>query len=78
MLKRIRSFFYLVIACTLLFYGVPRFQTDHVQSISQGFVLLWSLFALLIIGSHLYEWLSSIENSQVEKRQLRKVTKNSR
>jgi hypothetical protein len=77
-LKRIRSFFYLVIACTLLFYGLPRFHTDHVQSISQGFVLLWSLFALLIIGSHLYEWLSSIENSQVEKKQLRKGARISR
>ncbi|WP_039944207.1 hypothetical protein [Thermicanus aegyptius] len=56
-MKRMRSFFYMVISFTLLLYGVPRFHLNGIQSIEEGFAILWTFFALLVIGAHLFRWL---------------------
>jgi hypothetical protein len=55
MMKRFRSYFYLMIACTLLLYGMPRFHLHGFTSLAEGFALIWTCFALLVIGAHLYD-----------------------
>lgn len=56
-MKKFRSFFYLLIASSLTLYGLPRFQHDGLDTLSGGFAIIWTFFALLVIGSHLYDLL---------------------
>jgi len=56
-MKKFRSFFYLLIASSLLLYGLPRFQHNGLDTLSGGFAIIWTFFAFLVIGSHLYDLL---------------------
>lgn len=56
-MKKLRSFFYLLIASSLTLYGLPRFQHDGFDTLSGGFAIIWTFFAFLVIGSHLYDLL---------------------
>lgn len=60
-MRSLRSLFYLVISVTLLIYAMPRFHLNGIHTIEEGFALLWSFFALLVIGAHLYHWLDEDE-----------------
>lgn len=54
-MRKIRSVFYMFFAITLLFYGLPRFKLDGIKSMPDGFAILWTLLAVIIIGAHLFE-----------------------
>lgn len=58
-MRKIRSFFYLLFALTLLFYGLPRFKLTGIETMSEGFAIIWTLFAVVIIGAHLYDVLGA-------------------
>lgn len=60
-MRSIRSLFYLAISFTLLLYAVPRFHLSGIHTIEEGFAILWSFFAMLVIGAHLYRWMDEEE-----------------
>lgn len=59
-MKKLRSLTYMLIAVALLLYGLPRFQREGIESLSDGYFILWSMFAVIIIGAHLYDLLDEI------------------
>ncbi len=69
---KIRSLFYLLFTLILLVYGLPRFDIGEIEKMSHGFSLIWTAFAVLIIGAHLYELLGvKREREQSETAKLR-------
>lgn len=54
-MRKIRSLFYLLFALMLLIYGLPRFDVGAIENMSYGFAILWTAFAVVIIGAHLYD-----------------------
>lgn len=63
-MKKLRSLTYMLIAIALMLYGLPRFQREGIESLSDGFFILWSMFAIIIIGAHLYEVLDGVEKRE--------------
>ena len=52
-MKKFRALSCLILALCLVFYAVPRLPTQSLSELATGFSVIWTLFALLVIGSNL-------------------------
>jgi len=52
-MKKIRALSCLILAIFLMFYGIPRLPISNLSDFGTGFSVIWTLFALLVIGGNL-------------------------
>lgn len=52
-MKKFRALSCLVLALCLVFYAVPRLPVGGVSELASGFSLIWTIFAMVVIGSNL-------------------------
>ncbi|RKD23769.1 hypothetical protein BEP19_04895 [Ammoniphilus oxalaticus] len=52
-MKKVRALSCFILALGLLFYAAPRLPIEGFSEMATGFSLIWTSFALLVIGGNL-------------------------
>ena len=66
-MKKFRALSCFILALCLVFYAIPRLPTQGISELATGFSVIWTLFALLVIGSNLL-YVLGVDQSGLEKR----------
>lgn len=52
-MRKFRALSCLILALCLLFYALPRLPVSGFSDMATGFSLIWTLFAIVVVGSNL-------------------------
>jgi len=66
-MKKFRALSCFILALCLVFYAIPRLPTQGISELATGFSVIWTLFALIVIGANLL-FVLGVDQTGLEKR----------
>lgn len=75
-MKKFRALSCLILALCLVFYAVPRLPVYSTSELATGFSLIWSIFAMVVIGSNLLYVIGDDQSGLDKRKRLLSLQKN--